>query len=83
MKHSIRYEYSIRKQTEYWPYKNHFEFESNPAPTFYPSSGEAKEERGRGPSTRDQRCLYDTKFKFDPVDGGWWMMDACQKPKLT
>jgi hypothetical protein len=32
IKYSIRYEYLIRKQTEYWPFKNHFEFKSNPTP---------------------------------------------------
>jgi hypothetical protein len=32
IKYSIRYEYLIRKQTKYWPFENHFEFESNPTP---------------------------------------------------
>jgi hypothetical protein len=40
MKYSIRFEYSIRKQTEYRPFENHFEFESNPTPT---------------PNTKDER----------------------------
>ncbi len=30
---TVHIKYLIRKQTEYWPFENHFEFESNPTPS--------------------------------------------------